>query len=222
MILKQFVYKDYPREVPLGIIRPKYYKKTDKRIPIKYQNDFYDFDNKGILVDCNTLKPVLKNPKEAGTRRMLKVSGQSVHNISGNSNIDIANYITIKKHLKEFFEANTDPLEVNQKITTPVTIEFIFITTPDDVLVPNYINDLDNYKQFYEKVYLDTIQEYRYENIDKHKRAKLVKNPKGFIPNDNMNYVKRLEYEVIIAKERKLIINIKQHKPYEFKNTLGN
>jgi hypothetical protein len=71
MLIKQFRFKDYPREVSLGVIRPKYYKQGT-HIPKYLSNKIdylYAFDKKGILIDLHTKKPLLKNPNQAGTVR---------------------------------------------------------------------------------------------------------------------------------------------------------
>ena len=84
---------------------------------------------------------------------------------------------------------------------------FIFITTKEDVLALGKENDLDNYKQFYEKAFLDSIQ----SKIWSTKEKKLIHNEKAIIENDNMNYIVRLEHEIQIKDYRELIINIKRY-----------
>lgn len=210
MIIKQFRFKDYPRDVSLGVIRAKYYKKGT-HIPkyISNQIDYlYDFDKKGILIDLHTKKPLLKNPNQAGTIRKLVISGNSIHRISDSeieSKIQIENYVKIKTCLKDFYLDNlpfTDYI-----IKEQVVIEFIFITTKEDVLALGKENDLDNYKQFYEKAFLDSIQ----SKIWDVKEKKLIHNEKAIVENDNMNYIVRLEHEIQIKDYRELIINIKRY-----------
>lgn len=210
MIIKQFRFKDYPRDVSLGVIRAKYYKKGT-HIPkyISNQIDYlYDFDKKGILIDLHTKKPLLKNPNQAGTIRKLVISGNSIHRISDSeieSKIQIENYVKIKTCLKDFYLDNlpfTDYI-----IKEQVVIEFIFITTKEDVLALGKENDLDNYKQFYEKAFLDSIQ----SKIWDVKEKKLIHNEKAIVENDNINYIVRLEHEIQIKDYRELIINIKRY-----------
>ena len=210
MIIKQFRFKDYPRDVSLGIIRAKYYKKGThilKYILNKVDYD-YDFDKKGILIDLHTKKPLLKNPNQAGTVRKLVISGNSIHRISDSeieSKIQVDNYVKIKTCLKNFYLDNlpfTDYI-----IKEQVVIEFIFITTKEDVLALGKENDLDNYKQFYEKAFLDSIQ----SKIWSTKEKTLIHNEKAIIENDNMNYIVRLEHEIQIKDYRELIINIKRY-----------
>lgn len=210
MIIKQFRFKDYPREVSLGVIRPKYYKQGT-HIPKYLSNKIdylYDFDKKGILIDLHTKKPVLKNPNQAGTVRKLVISGNSIHRISDSeieSKIQVDNYVKIKTCLKNFYLDNlpfTDYI-----IKEQVVIEFIFITTKEDVLALGKENDLDNYKQFYEKAFLDSIQ----SKIWDVKEKKLIHNEKAIVENDNMNYIVRLEHEIQIKDYRELIINIKRY-----------
>lgn len=210
MIIKQFRFKDYPRDVSLGVIRAKYYKKGT-HIPkyISNQIDYlYDFDKKGILIDLHTKKPLLKNPNQAGTIRKLVISGNSIHRISDSeieSKIQIENYVKIKTCLKDFYLDNlpfTDYI-----IKEQVVIEFIFITTKEDVLALGKENDLDNYKQFYEKAFLDSIQSKMWDVKEK----KLIHNEKAIVENDNMNYIVRLEHEIQIKDYRELIINIKRY-----------
>lgn len=210
MIIKQFRFKDYPREVSLGIIRPKYYKQGT-HIPKYLSNKIdylYDFDKKGILIDLHTKKPVLKNPNQAGTVRKLHITGASLHNITDNdiqSKIQVDNYVKIKTCLKNFYLDNL-PL-TDYIIKEQVVIEFIFITTKEDVLALGKENDLDNYKQFYEKAFLDSIQ----SKIWDVKEKKLIHNEKAIVENDNMNYIVRLEHEIQIKDYRELIINIKRY-----------
>lgn len=210
MLIKQFRFKDYPREVSLGVIRPKYYKQGT-HIPKYLSNKIdylYAFDKKGILIDLHTKKPLLKNPNQAGTVRKLVISGNSIHRISDNdieSKIQVDNYVKIKTCLKNFYLDNlpfTDYI-----IKEQVVIEFIFITTKEDVLALGKENDLDNYKQFYEKAFLDSIQ----SKIWDVKEKKLIHNEKAIIENDNMNYIVRLEHEIQIKDYRELIINIKRY-----------
>lgn len=210
MLIKQFRFKDYPREVSLGVIRPKYYKQGT-HIPKYISNKIdylYAFDKKGILIDLHTKKPLLKNPNQAGTVRKLVISGNSIHRISDSeieSKIQVDNYVKIKTCLKNFYLDNlpfTDYI-----IKEQVVIEFIFITTKEDVLALGKENDLDNYKQFYEKAFLDSIQ----SKIWDVKEKKLIHNEKAIVENDNMNYIVRLEHEIQIKDYRELIINIKRY-----------
>jgi hypothetical protein len=210
MLIKQFRFKDYPREVSLGVIRPKYYKQGT-HIPKYLSNKIdylYAFDKKGILIDLHTKKPLLKNPNQAGTVRKLVISGNSIHRISDSeieSKIQVDNYVKIKTCLKNFYLDNlpfTDYI-----IKEQVVIEFIFITTKEDVLALGKENDLDNYKQFYEKAFLDSIQ----SKIWDVKEKKLIHNEKAIVENDNMNYIVRLEHEIQIKDYRELIINIKRY-----------
>ena len=210
MIIKQFRFKDYPREVSLGVIRPKYYKQGT-HIPKYLSNKIdylYAFDKKGILIDLHTKKPLLKNPNQAGTVRKLVISCNSIHRISDSeieSKIQVDNYVKIKTCLKNFYLDNlpfTDYI-----IKEQVVIEFIFITTKEDVLALGKENDLDNYKQFYEKAFLDSIQ----SKIWDVKEKKLIHNEKAIVENDNMNYIVRLEHEIQIKDYRELIINIKRY-----------
>ena len=210
MIIKQFRFKDYPRDVSLGIIRPKYYKKGT-HIPKYILNKvdyLYDFDKKGILIDLHTKKPLLKNPREAGTVRKLHIAGASLHNITDNerlARVQVDNYVKIKGCLKNFYLDNL-PL-TDYIIKEPVVIEFIFTTTKEDVLTLGKENDLDNYKQFYEKAFLDSIQ----SKIWSVEEKKLIHNNKAIIENDNMYYVRRLEHEIQLKDYRELIINIKRY-----------
>ena len=210
MIIKQFRFKDYPRDVSLGVIRPKYYKEGT-HIPKYILNKvdyLYAFDKKGILIDLHTKKPLLKNPNQAGTVRKLVISGNSIHRISDSeieSKIQVDNYVKIKTCLKNFYLDNL-PL-TDYIIKEQVVIEFIFITTKEDVLALGKENDLDNYKQFYEKAFLDSIQ----SKIWDVKEKKLIHNEKAIVENDNMNYIVRLEHEIQIKDYRELIINIKRY-----------
>lgn len=210
MIIKQFRFKDYPRDVSLGIIRAKYYKKgthIPKYILNKVDYD-YDFDKKGILIDLHTKKPLLKNPKEAGTVRKLHIAGASLHNITDNerlARVQVDNYVKIKGCLKDFY-LNNLPI-TDYIIKEEVVIEFIFTTTKEDVLTLGKENDLDNYKQFYEKAFLDSIQSKIWDVTEK----KLIHNNKAIIENDNMYYVRRLEHEIQLKDYRELIINIKRY-----------
>lgn len=210
MIIKQFRFKDYPRDVSLGIIRAKYYKKGT-HIPKYILNKvdyLYDFDKKGILIDLHTKKPLLKNPREAGTVRKLHIAGASLHNITDNerlARVQVDNYVKIKGCLKDFY-LNNLPI-TDYIIKEEVVIEFIFITTKEDVLTLGKENDLDNYKQFYEKAFLDSIQTKIWDVTEK----KLIHNNKAIIENDNMYYVRRLEHEIQLKDYRELIINIKRY-----------
>ena len=210
MIIKQFRFKEYPRDVSLGIIRPKYYKEgthIPKYISNKIDYD-YAFDKKGILIDLHTKKPLLKNPHEAGTVRKLHIAGASLHNITDNerlARVQVDNYVKIKGCLKEFY-LNNLPI-TDYIIKEEVVIEFIFITTKEDVLALGKENDLDNYKQFYEKAFLDSIQ----AKIWSVEQKKLITNIRAIIENDNMHYIRRLEHEIQIKDYRELIINIKRY-----------
>jgi len=225
MLLRQFVFHDYPRYVPKGIIRAKYYTKSSKKIPKKLTNEIgytCDFNKKGVLVDLSTYEPILSNAKEAGTQRFLKIAGQGLHT-KGNSKksqMDLGNYIAIKRYLKDYFKKSLKPSAI---INEPIRIEFIYFTTLDDVApTKSNIDDLDNYKQYYEKTFLDVIQEHEFTE-----RGVVEKNPVGFILNDNVHCIKRIEHEIVISNNpnsvsnyRKLIINIYKYKSYE--DTLGD
>lgn len=223
MLLRQFIFDDYPRYVPKGIIRPKYYTKSSK-IPKRLANEIgytCDFNKKGILIDLSTYEPILSNAKEAGTQRFLKIAGQSIHKGSSKtSQIDLGNYIAIKKYLKTYFKTHLKPSVI---INEPIRIEFIYFTTLDDVApTTSNTDDLDNYKQYYEKTFLDVIQEYEFTE-----RGVIEKNPVGFLFNDNVHCIKRIEHEIVIIEHpnlvsnyRKLVINIYKHNSYE--DPLGN
>ena len=118
--------------------RAKYFKKGDK-IPKKYQNKEYIWNNNGILSNIHGIKPI-KNPIAAGTPKFIKISGQDIwRGIPYHTRSAIAK--ALKKYFYEEFVRYMKPLDVKDY---PIGVEMIFYDVVDG-------EDLNNQEYFYKK-----------------------------------------------------------------------
>lgn len=211
--IKRLVFKDLPIEIDYGKPRgKKYYKEHESKFPPSIRNNIdvlyeYKYDKKTgkhFLVHIDQDKPVLQNYKTANQPSTVPINAQ----LSNSQNM--TNYykiIKIKQHLKYFFLSNLKGgFFINNK---PLYIEFVYVLKEF-----NKERDLDNFKGFYEKVFLDCIQKKRFNG-----KNELVDNPLGIIDNDKIEFVNKLSHELIIDSEiptNLLIINF-----YENKNILS-
>lgn len=118
--------------------RAKYFKKGDN-LPKKYQNNKYKWTSDGILIGINGVKP-LKNPRAAGTPKIVKISGQDIwRGISYHTRSAIAK--ALKKFFYEELVSKMKQLNVNDY---PIGVEMIFFDVIDG-------EDLNNQEYFYKK-----------------------------------------------------------------------
>jgi hypothetical protein len=137
--------------------RTKYYKQGDK-IPVKHQD--CKFDKKGILIGADG-KPVIKNPRVAGTPGWKKINGQTFYQGTGNPILRSK----IIGAMKDFFRPYFDDIDKIPADKLPITLELEIHDNPTDEF------DIDNLAWVYTKVVLDVMTE------------------KKIIQDDNVNFV---------------------------------
>ena len=192
-------FKNYPIEIKGAKRKTLYYKEGDKLFK-KYQDlVYYDFID-GILYDLLHGTPVIKNPITAGTEENIVFSGNQLHSATSGhlTAVQISNINKIKQCIKEYVLAKLPSAKNKATLTAfPICIELLFRCNF------NKSADIDNLKNFYEKVILDCIQTMVYEKVKgkKKQRAIKVNNPKGVINNDNLMHIFRLESQVVFVED---------------------
>jgi hypothetical protein len=191
-----------------GVIRPKKFYIQDEykfkpRILAsigKTNEYFYDKKSKKTyLVNIKTQEPVIQNYKLANTTRILQINAQRLHK-SGDANHFEG--LKIKKYLTDYFlnvlNQYKDEIIVYD---FPLYIKFIYI-----VQEFKKARDIDNFKGYYEKVFLDCIQTKIFDGI----KGRVFDNPVGFIENDSIEYMNKISHELLIRPEleNKMIIKI--------------
>jgi hypothetical protein len=173
--------------------RPKYYMQGGK-IPKRYLTKIgenklgfvkYKTQKKLILLDLQTMEPILANPKRAGEAKFIPIKGNDFYSGFSHHSVRTTVVDAIKGNfLKDFSKIK----KINQK-EFPLYIEFeIFDVIPFENI--KKIQDLDNKCFPYVKCGLDLMTRL------------------GKIPDDNLLYIRKVSYEVIPCKvsERKIVI----------------
>jgi hypothetical protein len=193
----------YITEVTLAKARkPKYIEKSDKMTKTQEKrlaSGEYSFcakyigtRHKGILVDSNG-NPVLKNPLSAGKPRLQRINGQDFY--SGFSHHSVRQKIV--QAIKEDFLPHFKKL--NKVTQFPIQVDFIYYdefntkTTGKKTERKNQSKDIDNMRFAYEKCSLDLLT-----TIQK-------------IPDDNLQFIRKISSEFIPSTERKLLIVIREY-----------
>ena len=207
-LIRKLIFNKLPLTVMGGKIRPKLFYKQDEdtfkpRIlaSINKTNEyFYDKKkDKTYLVNIKTQEPVVKNYKLAGTIRILQINAQRLHK-SGDANHFEG--LKIKKHLADYFLNVLNQYKDEVIIYNfPLYIEFIYVVQDF-----KKARDIDNFKGYYEKVFLDCIQTKIFDGI----KGRVLDNPVGFIENDSIEYMNKISHELLIRPEleNKMIIKI--------------
>lgn len=129
MLLRTIEVPKFPTQVKLtNSRRPKYYNKFKGKIPKKYLNKGYSFNNKGFLINEQTGKRVQSNEALSKRPRYAKLNGNSL--ITGYGSPHIRNKITwalkdfyspiIEKHLLEEGPLSIFPLRLEWDVYTIV------------------------------------------------------------------------------------------------------
>lgn len=186
--LASLVFPDLPTTIALTQTRrPEYYYKS-RGLPKKFENQigFYYEWRQGILYNKFTGEKVIRNAASLDQARTISINGNNLQRVLyGGSRTAI---IKIKQELKEYF--------LNQLFRKPkVTIrEFpLILETKIYINIKGMMDaDEDNIAQFYTKALRDSIKEFYIAN---HKGSRLsvkektIVNPKGIIPDDNLEYI---------------------------------
>jgi len=175
--------------------KPIFYLEEDaETLPKKYRNYYYDYID-GKLCDLDTNEPVLRNPDKAGQAKYVNIGGNKLHELAYSST-GINTVIKIKNHLKDYFLTNIKPLK-KFPIKYPLQLELKFYISETNPL------DRDNLVLFYEKIFLDCIQTTIFTE-----RGVKHPNPKGFIPDDDINHINGVNSKAFFTKrEPYLIVN---------------
>ena len=202
-IIDFVVIPDYIIEVVLAKARnPKYITTSDKLTATRQKRrdkGEYSFKAKPIggrwklvLVD-EYENPVLKNPRSAGTPRVQRINGQDFY--SGFSHHSVRQKIVqgIKENFLPYFK------KLKKIENFPVSIEFIYHdelnikTTGKKNERKNQSKDIDNMRFAYEKCALDLLT------------------ITGKIPDDNLQYIRRISSEFVPSNKRQLLIVIREY-----------
>lgn len=175
--------------------RAKFYYQGEK-IPKKYQTKFYTFlpyKGKMVLIDNSTKQPVIKNPNAAGKPSYTTIAGNDIWNTHR-----VGAYTEqIKLSLQNWFWQvikyyKLDKVDVTELL--PLHITFDFYTYKEK-------QDLDNLKLFYEKAFIDAIQDSDYANEAR------------WLRNDSTKQIKALHtnhYDVVNREDEKLVITLQK------------
>lgn len=154
--------------------RAKFFKKGQK-IPKKYlhNEEFFNFNSKGILVNVQDDSKIIANPRVAGTPRFKKIRGNDIW-----SGMDHFLRAKIARDLKNYFkdiykENNLKPLK-RDDYPIGVLLEFYDIINEET-------QDIDNLSLIYRKCSLDALKGI----IEDDKPIYLQEIPCSFIPIDD-------------------------------------
>lgn len=155
------------------------------RIPKKYQNDNYDFNAKGQLIDIHSGKVVVKNSRTAGKPRYRKVNGNDIYN----GNINTHARANLVRNIHNYFIPYLKDIKLPDDINIyPLTLELIFKMHDKG----KFNIDNDN-KWIWRKCIQDTLTELK------------------IISDDNNDIINRNEEETLFIPEdqaQQLIINL--------------
>jgi len=184
----------FAKEIQISKARKAKFYYQGEKIPKKYQNKFYTFlprKGKMVLIDNSTKQPVIKNPNAAGTPSYTTIAGNDIWNTNR-----VGVYTEqIKLSLQNWFWEiikyyKLDKLDVTELL--PLHITFDFYTYKEK-------QDLDNLKLFYEKAFIDAIQDSTYANETR------------WLRNDSTKQIKALytnHHDCKNKEEEKLVITI--------------
>lgn len=183
----------YITHVELSKSRRKKYFTPEDKIPKKYQTEDYGFI-KGRLCLLKSKKPVIKNPRSAGTPRLKKINGQDFY--SGNVMPQVR--AKMIQEMKRFFSAHFQGIPPIEKKYFPVEMEIEI-----HYVVKNDLFDVDNLGWVYTKVIQDVLKD------------------TDIIPEDDIRYIRKSGgcqfVSVESENDRKIIIRIKKN---EYKTQL--
>lgn len=139
---------------------------------------------KVLLCDYKTSLPIIKNARSAGTAKYVQIKGNLFY--SGFSHYSLRTKII--EAIKDSFRPHFKGKVAN---TFPIYLEFVFHDTLRSVQGKNgnKTQDLDNLSFAYVKSGQDLMTKMK------------------IIPDDNLLYIRKVSYEFIDSKDKKLIIN---------------
>jgi len=127
--------------------RAKPFLKGKRKIPKKYQNENFEFDSKGRLINKNNGSVVPSNPMVCGKPRYWKINGQDIYN----QKIKFTDRAKIVGLLHEYFGKHLVQLR-DFKFPDKIGVRIIFYVLDEGK------NNIDNdNKWIYEKVIQDTM-----------------------------------------------------------------
>lgn len=177
---------NYLTHVMLDRSRPANYYTRRTKIPVRYMNSTYGFNNYGVLVNAYTGKPVVANPLTAGKPKYKKINGREL--LAGRISPVVRSRII--HEMKRFY---LPYFMKKKKIREACKIR---------VEIHNAIGegnqDLDNMSWILVKVLQDVLVE---ANI---------------LPQENVKVIKGFEVDFVptlTKDERKLVVVIYAHEP---------
>ena len=184
-LLRTITINDYPSKIKLSERRvAKYYKKgkTKKKIPKKYSDeDKFNYNKKGYLVELLTGERIVANPLSVGTPRYWVVNFQAIWNQA----IKHQQRAVIINKLKDILRPYVKPVVKIESY--PIRVEIFIYDTEMRV-------DVDNKGVIYTKVITDLLV----------KEGKIIDDSSQYI-----NDTGRCKFiRVKAVKERKMVVKI--------------
>ena len=194
---------DYIRTVELSKSRRQRYYEKGKKLPTakKYLDDskyeWQTFNRRVFLVDKQTMKKVVSNPKSAGTPRILTINGQKIYN--GEVAKQMRNKVLLE--IKKSFAPYLNKLDVISADSYPLKIT---LEIHDEIYAGSKsLWDADNRAWPYIKAFQDCLTGSIKEGSSRNKQI---------IPDDNILWITRPPATVFIPLEegetRKLVFII--------------
>jgi len=177
-ILYKIEISNYMKYVQLSKQRRAKFFKKGQKIPKKYlhNEDFFNFNSKGILVNVTDDSKVIANPRVAGTPRMKKIRGNDIW--SGMDPFLRAKIAKdVKNYFKDIYKKNNLKMLKSTDYPIGVYLEFHDIINEDT-------QDIDNLSLVYRKCSLDALKSVVIED-DMPNYVQEI--PCSFIPIDNEN-----------------------------------
>lgn len=198
--LLEVVIPDYIERIQTAKARrPKYFEHGKGKLADKYKNKIgtlYSWTMvKGKLLLHNfDGELVISNPKAVGTPRYMNIKGNSIYSGFSSPHQRALMVTTIKNSFTKYFKGKQI---TNFPITFKLAVynKYIEVNSVDD----KKSQDVDNLCVVYSKCILDLMTKLK------------------VIPDDNLKYVREINYEFIESDTRKLIITCYKYKTKEKK-----
>jgi hypothetical protein len=171
----EIIIPQYPTQIKTSNRRRATYYKKENAIPLKYQNNNYVFNNKGVLIEAATKKPVIKNSRSVNTPRYITIGGNLIY-----SGIHERVRIKIMNSIKTYFKKHIPNIKLKDTLKLPleVTME---VHRPID----NGNWDIDNFAIIYIKAFFDSIVDKKLIDDDNIKNIISVKTKYVPITNED-------------------------------------
>lgn len=201
-LILRLVMPNYPLKIQTtkGGTNRYFYKKNEAKLPKDIKDEL------GIVFEYKGDKLYNIARREFVTSitkpKFISIGGNKLHLANQGSserasNIRGSHSSLIKKTLKDFFKDHLSKVKIQQEIKYPLTVRFIFLATE------HQLNDLDGHDIYFRKTFLDTIQTSIFT-------ARGIKKPNklGFIEDDDVKFINRVDSIGIISDYQAMIVEI--------------